>query len=60
MNELTKYFRESYKELVHKVTWPTWTKLEGDAIKVILVASLLSVLLYSIDYVLLLLLDLVY
>ena len=25
MNKVTNYFRESYKELMEKVTWPTWS-----------------------------------
>jgi hypothetical protein len=24
MNKIATYFRESYKELMEKVTWPTW------------------------------------
>jgi preprotein translocase subunit SecE len=60
MSALTQYFRESYKELVQKVSWPAWTKLESDAVKVILVTIFLSLLLYGIDKLLLLLLDLVY
>ena len=28
MNKLTAYFRDSYKELVQKVTWPGWDQLQ--------------------------------
>ncbi|MFA6128426.1 MAG: preprotein translocase subunit SecE [Bacteroidales bacterium] len=34
------YFKESYDELVHKVSWPTWPELQNSAI-VVLVASLI-------------------
>jgi preprotein translocase subunit SecE len=34
------YFKESYDELVHKVSWPTWPELQSSAI-VVLVASLI-------------------
>ena len=29
MNKITIYFRESYKELLEKVTWPTWSQLQS-------------------------------
>ncbi len=34
------YFKESYNELVHKVTWPTFSQLQSSTI-VVMVASLL-------------------
>ena len=27
MNKIATYFKESYKELIEKVTWPTWAQL---------------------------------
>ncbi len=40
MNKITLYIREAYNELQHKVTWPTWTELQGTAV-VVLVAILM-------------------
>ena len=34
------YFKESYNELVHKVTWPTFSQLQNSTV-VVMVASLL-------------------
>ena len=28
MNKFTAYLKDSYKELVHKVTWPNWDQLQ--------------------------------
>jgi len=28
MNKLTAYLKDSYKELVEKVTWPSWEQLQ--------------------------------
>jgi preprotein translocase subunit SecE len=28
MNKLTAYLKDSYKELVQKVTWPSWDQLQ--------------------------------
>jgi preprotein translocase subunit SecE len=43
MNKITTYFRESYKELVEKVTWPNWTQLQQSTV-IVLVATLLTTL----------------
>ena len=40
MNKVTNYFRESYKELMEKVTWPTWSELQQSTV-IVLVATLL-------------------
>lgn len=34
------YFKESYTELVQKVSWPSWSQLQNQAI-VVMVASLI-------------------
>jgi preprotein translocase subunit SecE len=39
MNKITTYFRESYKELIEKVTWPTWAQLQQSTM-IVLVATL--------------------
>ena len=39
MNKVSTYFRESYKELMEKVTWPTWTQLQQSTM-IVLVATL--------------------
>jgi len=40
---LKTYTEEAYKELVHKVTWPTWSELQNSAL-VVMVASLIIAL----------------
>lgn len=40
MNKITTYFRESYRELLEKVTWPTWSQLQQSTM-IVLVATLL-------------------
>jgi preprotein translocase subunit SecE len=43
MKRIIEYLRESYNELVHKVTWPTWRELQNSAL-VVMVASLIFAL----------------
>ncbi|GAO41187.1 preprotein translocase subunit SecE [Flavihumibacter petaseus] len=47
MNKITTYFSESYKELVEKVTWPSWPQLQQSTI-IVLVATLLITLLVGV------------
>jgi preprotein translocase subunit SecE len=47
MNKITTYFRESYKELLEKVTWPTWPQLQ-QATVIVLVATILITMVVGI------------
>jgi preprotein translocase subunit SecE len=40
MNKVATYFRESYKELIEKVSWPNWSELQQSTV-IVLVATLL-------------------
>lgn len=43
------YLRESYNELLHKVTWPTWANLVGSAVVVVVATLLLTLIISLID-----------
>ena len=47
MNKITTYFRESYRELLEKVTWPSWTQLQQSTV-IVLVATLLITLIVGV------------
>jgi preprotein translocase subunit SecE len=47
MKKIKEYLQESYKELMHKVTWPSWKELQGSAI-LVLVSSLVIALIVAI------------
>ncbi|MBS1575196.1 MAG: preprotein translocase subunit SecE [Bacteroidetes bacterium] len=47
MNKIANYFRESYKELMEKVTWPTWAQLQQSTM-IVLVATLLFTFLVGV------------
>jgi len=40
MNKISNYFRDSYKELAEKVSWPNWTQLQQSTM-IVLAATLL-------------------
>jgi preprotein translocase subunit SecE len=47
MNKIGLYFRDSYKELMEKVTWPTWAQLQQSTM-IVLVATLVITALVSL------------
>lgn len=47
--KIYSYIQESYKELVHKVTWPTWKELQSSAIVVMVASFIIALLIFAID-----------
>ena len=47
MSKLTTFIKESYQELVHKVSWPKYGELQNSSI-LVLVASLIFALLIGV------------
>ncbi|MCT4637511.1 MAG: preprotein translocase subunit SecE [Bacteroidales bacterium] len=45
--KIISYFKESYNELVNKVSWPTWKELQSSAL-VVMTASLLIALVVAV------------
>jgi preprotein translocase subunit SecE len=51
MNKITTYFRESYKELVEKVSWPTWPQLQQATVIVLVATILITFIVWIMDTV---------
>ncbi|MEO6963285.1 MAG: preprotein translocase subunit SecE [Puia sp.] len=51
MNKVTTYFKESYKELLEKVTWPTWSELQQSTVIMLVAIMLITFLVYVMDIV---------
>jgi preprotein translocase subunit SecE len=45
------YFQESFTELVHKVTWPTWSELQNSAVLVMVTTLIFAVLVAGMDFI---------
>lgn len=45
------YVREAYRELVDKVTWPTWKSLQSSAILVMVASLIFAVVIMAMDTV---------
>ena len=44
------YFKESYNELMHKVTWPTWNELQASATLVLVTSVILALVIWVMDF----------
>lgn len=49
MNKITTYFRDSYKELTEKVSWPTWIQLQQSTMIVLAATLLITALVWLMD-----------
>ncbi len=49
MKKIKEYFEDSYNELIHKVTWPTWPELQNTAIVVMVSSLLFGIAIYLMD-----------
>ena len=47
--DIKGYFRESYTELIHKVTWPTWSELQNSGVLVLVATLIIALIVASLD-----------
>jgi preprotein translocase subunit SecE len=51
MKKIVQYFKNSYNELVHKVSWPTRAELSNSAVVVLLASIIIALVVFAIDFV---------
>ena len=51
MNKFTAYLKDSYKELVHKVTWPNWDQLQQSTMIVLGATLIITRMVWVIGFV---------
>lgn len=60
MNNLISYFKNSYEELMYKVTWPSFASLQNSAVLVIIASLLIAAAIWIMDFGSRNLMDLIY
>lgn len=60
MDSFINYIKESYDELLHKVTWPTWKELIATAQVVLIATVILTIIVFLMDGVSRQLLEMIY
>jgi len=51
MNKVGLYIRDSYKELMHKVTWPSWEELQQSTMIVLAATIIITAIVALMDFV---------
>jgi preprotein translocase subunit SecE len=50
MNKVSSYFRDSWKELIEKVTWPTWNQLQQSTVIVLVATLVITAMVWVMDF----------
>ena len=50
MKKIVAYFKETYDELVHKVSWPTYSELTNSAVVVLYASLLIALVVFAMDF----------
>jgi preprotein translocase subunit SecE len=51
MKKIIAYIQDSYNELVHKVTWPSWKELQGSSILVMVSSIIIALVVALMDLI---------
>ncbi len=51
MTKISNYFRDSFKELVEKVSWPTWPQLQQSTMIVLGATIVITLIVFAMDFV---------
>lgn len=51
MTKIANYFRDSYKELTEKVSWPTWPQLQQSTMIVLAATIVITFIVLAMDTV---------
>jgi preprotein translocase subunit SecE len=49
--KIVQYFKDSYNELVYKVSWPTRTELTNSAVVVLIASMIIALAVFAVDFV---------
>ena len=49
--KISNYIKDSFDELLHKVTWPTWEELQNSAVVVAIASLIIALIIFIMDQV---------
>jgi preprotein translocase subunit SecE len=50
MGKFREYIDETTNELVHKVSWPSWSELQSSAIVVAIASVIIALVVFAMDF----------
>jgi len=48
-NKVTGYLQDTYNELLHKVSWPSWSDLQSSSIVVMVASLIIALVIFGMD-----------
>jgi preprotein translocase subunit SecE len=49
--KINTIIRESFNELIYKVSWPTWKELQNSAVIVMVASIIIALVIFAIDFI---------
>ena len=49
MSKITNYLSDTYNELIHKVSWPSWADLQSSSIVVMIASIIIAIVVFAMD-----------
>ena len=49
--KIVAYIKDSFDELLHKVTWPTWEELQNSSVVVAIASLIIALIIFGMDQV---------
>jgi preprotein translocase subunit SecE len=49
MSSFSTFIKESYNELVNKVSWPTWSELQESSVIVLISSIIIALIVFAMD-----------
>ena len=49
--KIGNYIKDSFDELLHKVTWPTWEELQNSSVVVAIASLIIALIIFFMDQV---------
>ena len=49
--KIVDYIKDSFDELLHKVTWPTWEELQNSSVVVAIASLIIALIIFVMDQV---------
>ncbi len=49
MESLRTYIEGAYQELMHKVTWPSWSELQSSGVIVLVASGVIGIVVFLMD-----------
>jgi preprotein translocase subunit SecE len=50
MKKFINYLKDTYNELMHKVSWPSWADLQNSSVVVLVASLIIAMVVFAMDF----------